>query len=154
MLMRWVHVQPVIAKSVRCSQIGFVCLIVVCHILIVGQLHMLVAAIYSKLSLLIEMRCSIVFPDFTSLLREHSLQDWGYVIRPIMSTQRKCNRFSAAWWVFPITPLVRWGMPWLHSSTFLSPNIATVHWNACTYTSLQENVYPVFPQVFVNSGDK
>lgn len=34
-----------------------------------------------------------------------------YVIRPIMSTQRKCNRVCAAWWVFPITPLVRWGMP-------------------------------------------
>lgn len=43
---------------------------------------------------------------------------------------------------------------WLHSSTFLSPNIATVHWNACTYSSLQENVYPMLPQVFMNSGDK
>ena len=85
-----------IAISVQCSQVGFACLIVVGHILILGQLHMLVAAIYSKLSLFIEMRCSIVFTDFTSLLQEHSLQDWGYVIRPIMSTQRKCNRFSAA----------------------------------------------------------
>lgn len=102
MLMRWVP--PVIAKSVQWNQVGFTCLIVVCHILIVGQLHMLVAAIYSKLSLFIEMRCSIVFTDFTSLLHEHSLQDWGYMIRPIMSTQRKCNRFCAGWWVFPITP--------------------------------------------------
>lgn len=109
MLMKWVP--PVIAKSVQCSQVGFACLIAVCHILIVGQLHMLVAAIYSKLSLFIEMRCSIVFTDFTSLLQEHSLQDWGYIIRPIMSTQRKCNRVCAAWWVFPITPVVRWGMP-------------------------------------------
>lgn len=63
---------------------------------IVGQLDMVVAAIYSELSLFIEMRCSIVFTDFTSLLQEHSLQDWGYVIRPIMSTQRKCNRVCAA----------------------------------------------------------
>jgi len=88
MLMR--RVPAVIAKSVQCSQVGFVCLIVVCHILIVGQLHMLLATIYSELSLFIEMRCCIVCTYL--LLQKHSLQDWGCVIRPIISIQRKWNR--------------------------------------------------------------
>jgi len=111
---------------------------------------MLLATIYSELSLFIEMRCCIVCTYL--LLQKHSLQDWGCVIRPIMSIQRKWNRseYGAAWRVFHNnTSKVRYA-PRLHSSTFLSPNIATVHRNACTYTSLQDYVYQTLLTTSVN----